>query len=202
MNKDMRLCELGVWSEALNKLEQRINSRPGNFLSFRRGFTGHEHYGHFGITNMNARLYDPVLGRFFSPDPHVQNPFSTQGFNRYSYCGNNPVMCVDEDGESVLAIVLSVLAGAYLGGTHANHTANPTDWSWSSGTTWGYVLGGSLLGGVSRYVGAAVAASGAPMANTLGLAYSSFYYSCGMSALTEGQIPVTEPIGRVEYALV
>ena len=48
---------------------------------------------------MNARLYDPALGRFFSPDPQVQAPFSSQGFNRYSYCGNNPVMYTDPDGE-------------------------------------------------------------------------------------------------------
>lgn len=39
-----------------------------------RGFTGHEHLAVFGLVNMNARLYDPVLGRFLSPDPYVQFP--------------------------------------------------------------------------------------------------------------------------------
>lgn len=72
---------------------------PDSVFQFRRGFTGHEHYDRFGIINMNARLYDPAIGRFFSPDPQVQNPFSTQGYNRYSYCGNNPVMYTDPDGE-------------------------------------------------------------------------------------------------------
>lgn len=74
-------------------------SQNGVPLPFHRGFTGHEHYDRFGIINMNARLYDPVIARFFSPDPQVQNPFSTQGFNRYSYCGNNPVMYKDPNGE-------------------------------------------------------------------------------------------------------
>ena len=74
-------------------------AQDGSNFAFRRGFTGHEHYDRFGIINMNVRLYDPVLGRFFSPDPQVQNPFSTQGFNRYSYCGNNPVMYTDPNGE-------------------------------------------------------------------------------------------------------
>ena len=74
-------------------------AQDGTSLAFCRGFTGHEYYDCFGIINMNARLYDPVLGRFFSPDPQVQNPFSTQGFNRYSYCGNNPVMYTDPNGE-------------------------------------------------------------------------------------------------------
>ena len=36
--------------------------------------TGHEHYDRFKIVNANARLYDPVIGRFFSPDPFVQVP--------------------------------------------------------------------------------------------------------------------------------
>ena len=34
-----------------------------------RGYTGHEHLEMFGVINMNARLYDPVLGRFLTPDP-------------------------------------------------------------------------------------------------------------------------------------
>ena len=171
----------------------------GTNLAFRRGFTGHEHYDRFGIINMNARLYDPALARFFSPDPQVQAPFSTQGYNRYSYCGNNPVMYVDEDGESISGIVFSILAGAYLGGICANNSANPFKWDWSSSRTWEYIVGGAILGGVSSTIGAVVAASGVPMANTLGLAYSSFYYSCGMSALTEGQIPVTMSMGSVGY---
>ena len=92
----------------------RTVSQDGSDFAFRRGFTGHEHYDRFGIINMNARLYDPVLGRFFSPDPQVQNPFSTQGFNRYSYCGNNPVMYLDEDGE--FALWLAMLIGATVVG--------------------------------------------------------------------------------------
>ena len=64
-----------------------------------RGFTGHEHYDRFKVVNANARLYDPVIGRFFSPDPFVQAPDFTQNYNRYSYCMNNPVMYSDPDGE-------------------------------------------------------------------------------------------------------
>jgi RHS repeat-associated protein len=46
---------------------------PDSTFRFRRGFTGHEHYDRFGIINMNARLYEPAIARFFSPDPQVQN---------------------------------------------------------------------------------------------------------------------------------
>ena len=86
------------WGNRMSAFDWTVSQDGSNF-AFRRGFTGHEHYDRFGIINMNARLYDPVLGRFFSPDPQVQNPFSTQGFNRYSYCGNNPVMYTDPNGE-------------------------------------------------------------------------------------------------------
>lgn len=65
--------------------------------TFDRGFTGHEHYDRLHIINANARLYDPTIGRFFSPDPFVQAPDFTQSFNRYSYCMNNPVMYSDPD---------------------------------------------------------------------------------------------------------
>lgn len=73
-------------------------------LMLGRGYTGHEHLTWFGLINMNARLYDPVLGCFLSPDPFVQMPDFTQNFNRYSYCLNNPLVYVDENGEYVWAI--------------------------------------------------------------------------------------------------
>ena len=73
---------------------------PQLFLG--RGYTGHEHLVQFGLINMNARLYDPALGRFLSPDPYVQMPDFTQNFNRYSYCLNNPLAYKDADGEFFL----------------------------------------------------------------------------------------------------
>ena len=60
---------------------------------------------------MNARLYDPAIGRFLSPDPHVQMPDMSQNFNRYAYAMNNPLCYVDKDGKSIL-IALGIIAGA------------------------------------------------------------------------------------------
>jgi RHS repeat-associated protein len=65
-----------------------------------RGYCGQEHLDAFGVINMNARLYDPAVGRFLSPDAYVQAPENTQSFNRYSYCLNNPLKYTDNDGES------------------------------------------------------------------------------------------------------
>ncbi|MBQ9471055.1 MAG: RHS repeat-associated core domain-containing protein, partial [Bacteroidales bacterium] len=79
----------------------------------RRGFTGHEHLQQFGLIDMQARLYDPHLGRFLAPDPYVQAPENHQSLNRYAYCMNNPLKYVDPNGEFS---VLAVLAGAAIGG--------------------------------------------------------------------------------------
>jgi RHS repeat-associated protein len=45
-----------------------------------------------------GRIYDPEIGKFFSADPTMQFPESTQGFNRYAYAGNNPLTDVDPSG--------------------------------------------------------------------------------------------------------
>ena len=76
-----------------------------------RGYTFHEHLEPFGLINMNGRVYDPVLARFLSPDPYVQAPDYTQGFNRYSYCYNNPFKYTDPDGEWVHIVIGAVVGG-------------------------------------------------------------------------------------------
>ena len=78
-------------------------SEPSLFLG--RGYTGHEYLPWFGLINANARLYDPLLGRFLSPDPYVQDPDFSQNYNRYSYCLNNPLKYTDESGEIIGTLI-------------------------------------------------------------------------------------------------
>jgi len=47
---------------------------------------------------MNGRVYDPILGRFLTPDPLVQAPTLSQSWNRYSYVWNNPLRNADPSG--------------------------------------------------------------------------------------------------------
>ena len=51
----------------------------------KRGYTMHEHMDEMGVINMNGRVYDPLIGRFLTADPHIQAPDDLQSFNRYSY---------------------------------------------------------------------------------------------------------------------
>jgi len=48
---------------------------------------------------MNGRVYDPLTGMFFSPDPYVQAPGDWLNYNRYGYCLNNPLLYTDPNGE-------------------------------------------------------------------------------------------------------
>ena len=81
-----------------------LNIGTGTFFSD-RGYTGHEHLDEFGLINMNGRMYDPLLGRFLSPDNNIQDPENMQNFNRYSYCLNNPLVYTDPSGESFMGFL-------------------------------------------------------------------------------------------------
>jgi len=66
-----------------------------------RGFTGQEEMDGLCLVNMNARLYDPQIGRFMAPDSMVQDPLDLQSLNRYSYVLNNPLRYTDPTGNCV-----------------------------------------------------------------------------------------------------
>lgn len=62
-------------------------------------FTGHMQDDGSGLVYMQARYYDPVVGRFLSPDPVGITEGGLQQFNRYAYGLNDPINHTDPDGE-------------------------------------------------------------------------------------------------------
>jgi len=98
--------ETGLLVEEYSYDAWGLRRNPNNWMPFEstqilqtnRGFTGHDHLDLFALVNMNGRVYDPVIGYFISPDPFSQFPGYTQGFNRYSYCINNPLSFTDPSG--------------------------------------------------------------------------------------------------------
>ena len=59
---------------------------------------------------MQARYYDPVIGRFYSNDPvdavaHLSRQGGIHGFNRYAYANNNPYKYIDPDGRETRLMV-------------------------------------------------------------------------------------------------
>ena len=63
--------------------------------------TGHIRDTGSGLTYMQARYYDPVVGRFLSVDPVTFMDTGDAGyFNRYAYTMNDPVNNIDQDGQA------------------------------------------------------------------------------------------------------
>lgn len=114
-----------------------------------RGFTGHEAYPQFGIINMNARLYDIHTGRMMSPDIAVTLPYSTQGYNRYTYANNNPLKYVDPDGNNPLAAIIigAVISVTTNGISNAIQHKNFFD-GWLKAA-----ITGAISGGISQGIG-------------------------------------------------
>ncbi len=93
-----------------------------------RGYTGHEHLLSVGLINMNARLYDPALRRFMSPDNFVQEPYNTQNYNRYGYVLNNPLLYTDPSGEeffSLTTLIIGVAIAITTNGINNAINGNP-----------------------------------------------------------------------------
>lgn len=125
-----------------------------------RGFGGHEHIDELEMINMDGRMYDPVVGRFLSPDPYVQMPDFTQSLNRYAYCVNNPLSLIDPSGfswfsknwkaitASVVGIAVSVVtlgSGSSIGAAIIAGVAGG-----AAGALTGALLNGSNLGQIAK----------------------------------------------------
>jgi hypothetical protein len=61
---------------------------------------------------MNGRVYDPLIARFLSPDPQLQDPGNWLNYNRYAYCINNPLKYTDPSGEFFLGTILTFVGDA------------------------------------------------------------------------------------------
>jgi RHS repeat-associated protein len=97
------------WGRRRNPTNWTYTGVPSSF-TFNRGYTGHEMLDAFGLVNMNGRMYDPVLGRMLSPDNYVSLPEHTQGYNRYTYALNNPLVITDPSGDNPVVGFLMMAA--------------------------------------------------------------------------------------------
>ena len=142
-------------------------------MGLHRGCMGHEMLNEFNLINMNGRVYDPVLGRFLSPDKYVQEGDNSQNYNSYSYCLNNPLKYADPSGNVfVLDDFIAITAmGAMMGAMHAAMSDKP-------------IWKGALIGG-------AMSAASYGIGSWLGHGFESFNLGnelerAGMHGLADG----------------
>ena len=149
-----------------------------------------------GFYYLKTRYYDPETGRFITiDDVSYLAPDTINGLNLYAYCGNNPVMNVDPNGQLFLTVLLITigaftLAGGIAGGVTAAKNGGNV---WAGigkglltgaafGVGFGLSFGLTTLGGAIAMIGAAVVFSMA-LTNLENFIYYT-YISDGVSDLT------------------
>jgi RHS repeat-associated protein len=149
------LGSTNVILNALGEVEQRLEFDPWgmrvagpdvgvvNSIT-NKGYTGHEMDDEVGLINMNARIYDPYLGRFLSADPVLPDAFNMQSFNRYSYVRNNPLKYIDPAGNSDEPIEEVIVEGETLEEEDSGGGKAP-------GTTTASPSGGGSVGGFDGF---------------------------------------------------
>ena len=55
-----------------------------------------------GFYYLQSRYYNPEWGRFINADGYINANGDILGFNMFAYCGNNPVMNIDPNGDMIL----------------------------------------------------------------------------------------------------
>ena len=53
-----------------------------------------------GLYYLKSRYYSPELCRFISADTELNRSIGLSCLSLYTYCGNNPVNRIDENGQS------------------------------------------------------------------------------------------------------
>lgn len=104
------------WEEQYTPYGGRIKNE-GAAVDDEVWYTGKPQDKETGLVYMNARYYDPGIGRFYSVDPetvirHIEsNPMM---FNRYAYANNNPYKYIDPNGEIAILAVPAIKLAAQV----------------------------------------------------------------------------------------
>ena len=135
-----------IYDASGNQIESGDNIGIKNPIRYRGYYFDSELYLYY----LQSRYYEPILGRFLSPDsPQYLDPTTIQGLNLYTYCLNNPISYVDPNGTSFTALVLiifGIILSGIITGAVAAVTASPEE-----------SKGGAFLGG---FVSGVFSASG------------------------------------------
>ena len=70
-----------------------------------------------GWYDFEARMYDPLIGRFLSTDPLAEKYY---GLTPYGYCGNNPMNAYDLHGDSISILYNNNMSVMYYEGNLYN----------------------------------------------------------------------------------
>jgi len=112
------------------------------------GYTGHVIDSETNLVYMQARYFDPAVGRFLSTDPVTPEEGNPVNFNRYDYANNNPVINFDPTGRACGASgeVGSNVQKMRDLADHCGETARNSSSQSRANTSVGHVVVQSLIG--------------------------------------------------------
>ncbi len=178
------------WGTRLSDETTQTTYRSGQALPqgcpFYRTYTGHEDLWMFGLLNMNARLYNPYLGRFLSPDPLLNQEGGLLDYNPYVYARNNPYKYIDRDGELWWLVAAAVLGGGFNVMSNIDKVHNAWDFC--------------KFFGVGAAAGAVSSVAGPALAGTLGVGTAGAFAGAVNAALTGAVSNVLQ--GGMNYAFL
>lgn len=136
-----------------------------------RGYTGHETLD-ARLVHMNGRLYDPLIARFVSADPFVQDPDNLQSYGRYAYVGNDPLTFVDPSGyfklKKLIRAVVAIAVAWYVPQLVSSYITSSAGASAAAGSL------GAEIGASSAYAAGSAAAGAATSTSIIAGAAGGF----------------------------
>ena len=125
-----------AWGKNLQITDKDGNDVSGdpdhiaNINPFR--YRGYYYDAETGWYYLNARYYDPNVGRFLSPDTILGANGGLQGYNLFAYCNNNPVMFADPSGMFIDTIFDIITFGVSIIDV-ISHPDDPLAWAGLAG---------------------------------------------------------------------
>ena len=111
-----------------------------------------------GLCYLQSRYYNPEIGRFINADDivYMGSDGTLLSHNLFVYCNNNPVVYMDDSGNSATLITLGIMAvGGLIGAVVSAAASTVTQYSLTGSVNWSSVG----VSAVTGFVSGAIAAS-------------------------------------------